>query len=326
MAYDIQHYDGVVTPVSSTLPYGDVKDDVLGGDGTRVNNKSYQALHQFLMRMMNDAGITPSNTPENAVNGFQTMQALNALIANPANALAATVGAVVGNYVPVIASGMQVTTTSTSVIVTAGYFYYNGKFVQFPAQSIGLPTPGVTTAFVGLQYVDGMPTSSLSNSFISNPDNAGSFNLAHMIVHPLLTIKSEIGTPSGFGSIYTQLAAIQSIPAWINVTTFGSGWTTGGTGSVARFTQDTSGRVYMQGRAFTTSATATGNILTLPPGMSPSQFLDVTVHGTNASGIDILVGVTVTTSGVISISSTSQWPTATGQFVSLSSIPPFVVI
>lgn len=68
MAYDIQHFDGVVNPVTGTDPYGTIKD---APSGTIINSKSNSDMQVFLQRMMDLAGITPNNLPDNVTNGFQ---------------------------------------------------------------------------------------------------------------------------------------------------------------------------------------------------------------------------------------------------------------
>lgn len=57
--------------VSSTWPYGKIRDDSGANDGTPVNADVYQDHHQFFSRLMDLAGITPNNQLDNASSGFQ---------------------------------------------------------------------------------------------------------------------------------------------------------------------------------------------------------------------------------------------------------------
>lgn len=68
--------------VSGTYPYGDVKDNSGSGDGMPVNRLVYSDFHQFFARMADLAGIVLNSLPDNAVNGWQFVTALQTLIAN----------------------------------------------------------------------------------------------------------------------------------------------------------------------------------------------------------------------------------------------------
>lgn len=70
-----------VNPVSGAYPYGDIKDNTGGGNGTPVNRVVYADFHQFFARIADLAGIVLNGLPDNLTNGFQFVQALQALIA-----------------------------------------------------------------------------------------------------------------------------------------------------------------------------------------------------------------------------------------------------
>lgn len=74
--------------VSSSFPYGKIRDEVSPGDGTPVNTLVYGDFHQFFARLAALAGITLNDLPDNLTNGFQFVDALQNLIAlaAPANA------------------------------------------------------------------------------------------------------------------------------------------------------------------------------------------------------------------------------------------------
>lgn len=69
-------------PVSGTYPYGDIKDNSGSGDGVPVNRVVYADFHQFFARIADLAGIVLNSLPDNAVNSWQFVTALQTLIAN----------------------------------------------------------------------------------------------------------------------------------------------------------------------------------------------------------------------------------------------------
>ena len=69
-----------VAPASGTYPFGNIKNDTGANDGTPVDVNTYADFHQFFESLMFSAGITPNNLPDNTVNGFQLIQALEAFI------------------------------------------------------------------------------------------------------------------------------------------------------------------------------------------------------------------------------------------------------
>lgn len=291
MAFDIQHYDGTVQPVSGALPYGDIKDAVLGGDGTKANNKSNQALQQFIMRMMANAGITPNNLLESATNGFQVSQALNTLIANPLNAFAESVGA--SGLVPVILSGMRITGTTT-VNVTAGYFFYNGQLVFFPGGSV-TPTSG-NSAYIFLTTggLDGMPVSTIGQDSTTIGVTPTFFPISAIV--PYLTTANLQG----------QITTNNTISAWTTITVFNASWQASTVfAAVPRYTKDTSGRIKGSGAIDTTTGGVGGGaIFTLPTGYRPSQSVQIALAanltpaggGTSYWGV---VAITVATNGIV---------------------------
>lgn len=63
-------------PVSASYPFGNIKDRVGATPGTAVNTVNHADFHQFFEKMMNYAGITHNNLPDNQTNGFQLFEAL----------------------------------------------------------------------------------------------------------------------------------------------------------------------------------------------------------------------------------------------------------
>jgi hypothetical protein len=81
MAIGLQNTENV-DPVSSTYPFGKVRDDDGTGNGTPANTRTLGDFHQFFAKMMADAGITANGQPDNAYAGFQYIQALQKFISN----------------------------------------------------------------------------------------------------------------------------------------------------------------------------------------------------------------------------------------------------
>lgn len=69
----------VETP-DSTYPYSRVKNNTGSNNGTPVNEALLGDYIQFFERLMNQAGITPNNLPDNAYSGFQIFEALQKYI------------------------------------------------------------------------------------------------------------------------------------------------------------------------------------------------------------------------------------------------------
>lgn len=75
MARSIQDFDGVLEPIDSDYPDGDIKDKSTGGPGTKINRKSNADIQQFFAKLMRMAQITPNSLPDNEYNMFQLVEA-----------------------------------------------------------------------------------------------------------------------------------------------------------------------------------------------------------------------------------------------------------
>src|SRR5688572_8737357 len=64
-----------VTAAGGGYPYGRIKDNPGNNTGTPVNEEVYGDMHQFFEKLMDEAGISPNNLPENLIEGFQLYQA-----------------------------------------------------------------------------------------------------------------------------------------------------------------------------------------------------------------------------------------------------------
>lgn len=86
MAIKLENKTNVTAP-GGNFPYGDIKDDSGGNNGTPVNRSVYGDFHQFFARIMDVGGIVYNNAVENSANGFQYVTALIAIIVAQATAL-----------------------------------------------------------------------------------------------------------------------------------------------------------------------------------------------------------------------------------------------
>jgi hypothetical protein len=69
-----------VAPPDPNYLFGSIKDDTGVDDGTPVTKLVYGDMHEFLESIMFYSGITANNLPDNDVNGYQLMAALQAVI------------------------------------------------------------------------------------------------------------------------------------------------------------------------------------------------------------------------------------------------------
>lgn len=69
-----------VEGTSYEFPYGNIKDNPGDNTGTPVNKLVYADFHQFFAKMMDAAGITYNDQPDNAIDGFQYFLALQEVI------------------------------------------------------------------------------------------------------------------------------------------------------------------------------------------------------------------------------------------------------
>ena len=80
MAVGIENYVNIDTSEPGKYPAGAIKDNDGSNNGTPVDRATYNDIHQLLFVLLFQAGITPSGIPENAVDGYQYLQALKAYI------------------------------------------------------------------------------------------------------------------------------------------------------------------------------------------------------------------------------------------------------
>lgn len=86
MAIKLENKTNVLAP-NATYPYGNIKDNSGANDGTPVNTQVYGDIHQFFARLLALSGIVANGLPDNATNGFQYYEALQANIQSYVDAL-----------------------------------------------------------------------------------------------------------------------------------------------------------------------------------------------------------------------------------------------
>jgi hypothetical protein len=79
MAYKITTKPNTIAP-SAEYPFGDIRNNTGGNNGTPVNRLVYADFHQFFAKMAAEAAVTLNDLPDNATNGFQFFEALQNVI------------------------------------------------------------------------------------------------------------------------------------------------------------------------------------------------------------------------------------------------------
>jgi hypothetical protein len=62
--------------ISGDYPFGKIKDKTISAPGTPVNTVVYGDFHQFFAKLMDYAGVTPNELPDNEYSGWQLMESL----------------------------------------------------------------------------------------------------------------------------------------------------------------------------------------------------------------------------------------------------------
>lgn len=167
--------------VSTTWPYGKIRDKTPTTQGTPVNADVYQDHHQFFSRLMDMAGITPTGQLDNATNGFQLHDAYYAGIETLIKGyLLSIVGAenVLNATYYFFGNNLTFGTTSILGIANSGnpndpigdniytFVYQNGSVFLYD----GNPTTGNTPQFgfkKGFKTIKWMNDSTLNTSVFS---------------------------------------------------------------------------------------------------------------------------------------------------------------
>lgn len=118
MAYKITDLNGTVVSPSATYPYGALKN---APSGTLVDFTMMDDIWQVFQKLMYSVGISPNSLPDNAVNGWQTMQSLTRAMSAHVNG--------------VLRQKLSITLDNTTVYILSGcetyeddgLVYYNGR-------------------------------------------------------------------------------------------------------------------------------------------------------------------------------------------------------
>lgn len=297
MARKITDYDGTITPISGTDPYGNIKN---APSGTHINAKSNADLQVFFQRLMANNGITPNSLPEDAVNGFQMMQALNSAFGQPMSALARVFGSDTGVFIGRITDGMDSTVVLGTTTVHPGFFVYNGFYYFFTGGTYSAIAPG-NAMYVVLGTTDGLPTATLAQMINTTPDNASQFQLAH------ITTIASLSAPS--------------VLALNTFTAYNTGYSDGSI--LPAYCKDGMSVVRLIGIINATYAGFTDviNITGLPVGFRPAHDkVFPCVYCNFSTGLNTVIGVRVSTLGIISVEDGSTVLGAAGSYLMIDTI------
>lgn len=290
----LQNFENITEP-TTVYPYGAIKDDPGDDSGTPVNVQTNGDLQQFFARIAANAGIAANGLPDNVTNGFQLVQVLNKLINQETSGMALAWGSIAGNNLPVLMSGMVVTSSGFGSAISPGWFFYNGKFVFFLGGEIGPLSTGIV-ALVKVGNSDGLPTATVTTgppatntttfpfSILATPPSPFALNQAignindeiagiNSLINGINTTITGIDTE--ITTLNTEVATIETeiaLAAWTALPALTTGWNTA---TNPRYTKDGTGRVYLQGSITNsvpwTSGDSNTAVFTLPIGYRPSQ-------------------------------------------------------
>ena len=254
MAREILVYNGGINPVSSTLPYGGIKDNP---GGTTIDEQSNGDIQQFFQRIADCAGVVYGNHPDNADNGWQMVDALGGGL----NIYAAPI---ILQLIGSSYDAAKVYLLSGSATATdAGVVFYNGQCYLLE---------GFTGSICGGGQVQVINTvSSQFNTFMPHLKVECGVSGSGVVDYSALT--------RTFGVV--ELQALVALGAWNNASITGSGWTA--YTPTPRYRKDGEGRVYLQGAFISTGATPSTDIFVLPAGYRPSATTLFPVMGFNGS-------------------------------------------
>lgn len=125
-------------PVSATYPYGNIKDNTGGGDGTPVDVEVYADFHQLFARMLAifeaDGFGTVNGLPDNNTNGFQYDDAFRVMARLSNRALMASlaqtfIGNSYSNSIPYALTGAE----DDGSTISFGFILFNQRlYYSFP--------------------------------------------------------------------------------------------------------------------------------------------------------------------------------------------------
>ena len=133
MAVGFSNYPNRDTSEPGKFPQGAIRDNDGSNNGTPVTRQTYNDIHQFFVRLMALAGISPSGTEDNAVDGYQYDEAL--------------VGRVrlIGNSETEAGCARRATNGETTAGTNVNAFISPAKLAYWFAQNFGAWTKATTT-------------------------------------------------------------------------------------------------------------------------------------------------------------------------------------
>ena len=278
MARKITDYDGIIIPVSGTDPYGNIKNNP---SGTVIDSVSNSDIQVFFQRIAAMNGVALNSQPDNAVNGFQFVQAFNKAYGNYDSAWAMTMGAQAGSTQAVRLTGCTSSIVSSTWVIAQGYLFYNGQLCYCVGQSF--PLSGGSHLQATVIFIDGLATIAVTATGATPVTNSTEFDFNAII---------NWSAAVGIDALNSKVA----LGAWTALT-LNSGWTAGAV--VPQYRVDGMGRVYLKGSADATTTPPTSSVMaTLPVAARPASVMGVP-NLTITGGVSTVKNVTIGTSGDI---------------------------
>lgn len=259
MGRKVTDFNGTIVAPGSPYQYGQIKNDP---NGTAVDQTSNGDMIQFFQRLSDFWNITLNSLPDNDVNGYQFIQALNIFVAGMGAAIAGVFNGI-GSNVAVKGVGMGQSTAFCITSVAPGWFIYNDVLVYFQGGSFNsciIPALG-TAVMVVISTTDALPTATLS--ITSDTTTASKFVLGNMV-----NWSTAVGIDTMQTNITNLLAAV-AVTGWTNITP-AAGWAT--TGFAAAWQRTGMGHLEIRG-VITNLSTASPalTLFTMPVGTRPAQ-------------------------------------------------------
>lgn len=207
-------------------PNARIRDDSGSGDGTDVNESVYGDIHEFFAKAMRLYGITYNSLPDNTTNGYQYIQALQALATKNDFMLSMTTDGVLIlplklNLIPVgeaftciasidrtaetqIKGSLDASPVAKNIVFKGGDFK-NGEYLRVVVTALGVD-------IVRLSDGDALDTIATDFGFLkaaSQPqEDAGAINT--VATTPLTNLTAFVERVNGASSVNFLASAIQN--------------------------------------------------------------------------------------------------------------------
>ncbi len=287
MAHKVTDFNGSIVAPGTPYQYGQIKDVP---SGTRADVVSNGDMIQFFQRVAGFWGVALNSLPDNDVNGYQFVQALNLFVGSMGAGVAALFNGI-GSNVAVRGSGMVATTVSCDTTISTGWFIYNDQLVYFKQSSYDScisPGPG-NAVMVVISTTDALVTASVAVT--TNTTTSMRFPLANLVTWSAATGIDEMEAD------IVALETVTALGAWTNIT-LGTGWVSLNT---PQYRICGNGQVFLRGSAeATVGATTTfGTIGT--SGGRPAVSVTVPVYASiSGTPTPVIVDIDTSTGHIIS--------------------------